>query len=244
MDIGSLLTPEALTALGQVVVIDLVLAGDNAVVVGSLAAGLPKDQQKKVILVGIAAALVLRIVFALGATQLLNVVGLLFAGGLLLLWVAWKMWRDLRAGGHEEVDAKPAKSFAAAAWSVALADVSMSLDNVLGVAGAAREHPAVLVFGLIFSVAVMGLAANLIARVIERYRWIAYVGLAVIVWVAVRMIHEGVVHPETGILTIYFNNLTKTISGRSPLVRRSAGSADRDERRWPNPVAKPWSSPG
>ena len=203
MDIGSLFTPEALTALGQVIVIDLVLAGDNAVVVGSLAAGLPKDQQKKVILVGIGAALVLRILFALVATQLLNVIGLLFAGGLLLLWVAWKMWRELRGNGQEEIDARPPKSFAAAAWAVALADVSMSLDNVLGVAGAAREHPVVLVFGLVFSVAVMGLAANLIARIIDRYRWIAYIGLAVIVWVAIRMIHEGVVHPDTGILQLF-----------------------------------------
>ena len=203
MDFGSLFTPEALTALGQVVVIDLVLAGDNAVVVGSLAAGLPKDQQKKVILVGIGAALVLRIVFALVATQLLGVIGLLFAGGLLLLWVAWKMWRELRRGGQEEIDARPAKSFAGAAWAVALADVSMSLDNVLGVAGAAREHPTILVFGLIFSVAVMGLAANLIARIIDRYRWIAYVGLAVIVWVAFRMIHEGWTSPDTGLLQLF-----------------------------------------
>ena len=204
MDFGSLFTSEALTALGQVVVIDLVLAGDNAVVVGSLAAGLPKDQQKRVILVGIGAALVLRIVFAIVATQLLGVIGLLFAGGLLLLWVAWKMWRELHRGGHEEVDAnKPAKSFAGAAWAVALADVSMSLDNVLGVAGAAREHPTILVFGLIFSVAVMGLAANLIARIIDRYRWIAYIGLAVIVWVAVRMIHEGWISPDTGLSQIF-----------------------------------------
>jgi YjbE family integral membrane protein len=199
MDLSSLFTASALAALGSVIVIDLVLAGDNAVVVGALAAGLPKEQQKKVILVGIGAALVLRIVFALIATQLLGVIGLLFAGGLLLLWVAWKMWRELRAGAHEELDAKPAKSFIAAAWSVALADVSMSLDNVLGVAGAARDHPAILVFGLIFSVAVMGLAANVIARIIDRYHWIAYFGLAVIVWVAIRMIHEGWVHPQTGL---------------------------------------------
>lgn len=203
MDIGSLFAPGALSALGEVIVIDLVLAGDNAVVVGALAAGLPAKQQKQVILVGIAAALVMRIAFALVATQLLQVIGLLFAGGLLLLWVAWRMWRELRAGNqHEEVTTKPPKSFFAAAWSVALADVSMSLDNVLGVAGAAREHPTILVFGLIFSVAVMGLAANLIARVIDRYRWIGFVGLVVIVWVAVRMVYEGVVNHETGLAVL------------------------------------------
>jgi YjbE family integral membrane protein len=203
MDFSAFLTPEALTALGQVIMIDLVLAGDNAVVVGALAAGLPKQQQRQVILVGIGAALVMRIAFALVATQLLQVIGLLFAGGLLLLWVSWKMWRELRAPHHEQhaTGAAP-KSFAAAAWSVALADVSMSLDNVLGVAGAAREHPGILVFGPVFSVAVMGLAANLIAKVIDRHRWIGFVGLAVIVWVAIRMIYEGVVNHETGLLTL------------------------------------------
>ena len=185
------------------IVIDLVLTGDNAVVVGSLAAGLPREQQKKVILVGIAAALVMRITFALVATQLLGVIGLLFAGGLLLLWVAWKMWRELRSGSGDKIEARPAKSFAGAAWTVALADVSMSLDNVLGVAGAACEHPQILVFGRVFSVAVMGLAANLIAEVIDRYRRIAYVGLVVIVWVAVKMIHEGLVHPQTGLLRLF-----------------------------------------
>ncbi len=204
MDLGSFFSASALAALGSVIVIDLVLAGDNAVVVGALAAGLPKDQQKKVILVGIGAALVLRIIFALVATQLLDIVGLLFAGGLLLLWVAWKMWRELRGTRQDAIgETKPPKSFAAAAWSVALADVSMSLDNVLGVAGAARDHPGILVFGLIFSVAVMGLAANVIARVIDRYHWIAYVGLVVIVGVAIRMIHEGTVSPDTGILSLF-----------------------------------------
>jgi YjbE family integral membrane protein len=201
--LNSFLTPDALQALGEVIVIDLVLAGDNAVVVGALAAGLPHKQQRQVILVGIGAALVMRIGFALVATQLLQVVGLLFAGGLLLLWVAWRMWRELRAGNqHEEIATKPPKSFLAAAWSVALADVSMSLDNVLGVAGAAREHPGILVFGLLFSVAMMGLAANFIARVIDRYRWIGFVGLVVILWVAVRMVYEGVVNHETGLATL------------------------------------------
>jgi len=203
MTIASILTPDALSALGEVIVIDLVLAGDNAVVVGALAAGLPHKQQRQVILVGIGAALVMRIAFALIATQLLAVIGLLFAGGLLLLWVSWRMWRELRAGTRqEEITTRPPKSFLAAAWSVALADVSMSLDNVLGVAGAAREHPAILVFGLVFSVAMMGLAANLIARVIERHRWVGFVGLAVIVWVAVRMVYEGLIHRETGLLTL------------------------------------------
>ena len=201
--------PGALAALGEVLMIDIVLAGDNAIVVGALAGGLPADQRRKVILIGIAAALVLRILFALIVTQLLSIVGLIFAGGLLLLWVAWRFWRELRHNGEsagsdkivgdERSGARPAKSFAHAAWAVAIADVSMSLDNVLGVAGAAREHPGILIVGLVFAVALMGLAANLIARYIDRYRWIAYVGLAVIVWVAVNMIHEGWVHPELGL---------------------------------------------
>src|SRR3546814_340245 len=150
-------------------------------------------------------SLVLRIVFALAATQLLQVIGLLFAGGLLLLWVAWKMWRELRAhDAHAtESDIAPrAKTFAGAAWAVALADVSMSLDNVLGVAGAARDHPTILVFGLVFSVAVMGLAASLIARVVDRYRWIGYLGLAVIVWVALKMIHSGLLDRDLGLIRL------------------------------------------
>jgi YjbE family integral membrane protein len=182
-------------------VIDIVLAGDNAIVVGALAAGLPQEQRRKVIMIGVAAALILRIAFALVTTQLLQIVGLILAGGLLLLWVAWKMWRELRHAGQskgspemlgdEESGLKPAKSFASAAWGVALADVSMSLDNVLAVAGAAKDHPHILVFGLVLSVVLMGVAANFIARYIERYRWIAYLGLAVIVWVAGKMIWEG-----------------------------------------------------
>ena len=153
-------------------------------------------------MIGIAAALALRIAFALLVTQLLQIVGLILAGGLLLLWVAWRMYRELRPvtvmiDGPEDDDFTasgtplPAKSFAAAAWSVALADVSMCLDNVLAVAGAAREHPDIMVLGLILSVALMGIAANIIAKYIERYRWIAYVGLAVIVYVAFKMIYEG-----------------------------------------------------
>jgi YjbE family integral membrane protein len=201
MDLASLMTPEAIAAFFEILVIDIVLAGDNAIVVGALAAGLPTEQRKKVIMIGVAAALVLRILFALITTQLLQIVGLILAGGLLLLWVAWKMWRELHhqgqsAGspevhGDEQSGLRPAKSFAGAAWGVALADVSMSLDNVLAVAGAAKDHPHILVFGLILSVVLMGVAANFIARYIERYRWIAYVGLAVIVWVAGKMIWEG-----------------------------------------------------
>ncbi|PZN96504.1 MAG: hypothetical protein DCF31_03565 [Alphaproteobacteria bacterium] len=202
MDLASLLTPAALSAFGQVVLIDIVLAGDNAIVVGALAAGLPAEQRRKVIMIGIAAALVLRVAFALLVTQLLQLVGLILAGGLLLLWVAWKMWREIRQDhatidgpGADDFDAygvpKPAKSFAAAAWSVALADVSMSIDNVLAVAGASRDHPEIMVIGLVLSVALMGIAANLIAKYIERYRWIAYVGLVVIVYVAGKMIWEG-----------------------------------------------------
>ncbi|MEO6717515.1 MAG: YjbE family putative metal transport protein [Novosphingobium sp.] len=194
-------SPAALTALLEVLAIDLVLAGDNAIVVGALAAGLPPEQRKRVIMIGIVAALVLRIAFALMVSQLLGIIGLVLAGGLLLLWVAWKMYRELRHGaanaGSSEVAGDgysgitPARSFAAAAWSVALADVSMSLDNVLAVAGAAREHPGILIFGLVLSVILMGVAANVIAKYIERFRWIAWGGLAVIVWVAVKMIRDG-----------------------------------------------------
>ncbi len=208
-DFSNITEPAAFAAFIQVLLIDLVLAGDNAIVVGALAAGLPADQRRKVILIGVGAALVLRIGFALVVQQLLGIVGLVLAGGLLLLWVAWRMWRDLRGGhgesagspeveGDEDSGLKPAKSFAAAAWGVAVADVSMSLDNVLAVAGAAREHPGILIVGLIFAVAIMGVAANIIAKYIERYRWIAWVGLAVIVYVAGKMIWEGWhdVHPH------------------------------------------------
>ncbi len=208
-DFSNITEPAALAAFGSVLMIDLVLAGDNAIVVGALAAGLPADQRKKVILIGIGAALVLRIVFALIVSWLMGIVGLIFAGGLLLLWVSWKFWREIREGGAhaDEVESglKPAKSFAGAAWAVAVADVSMSLDNVLAVAGAAREHPGILVVGLLLSVALMGLAANFIAKLIDRYRWIAYFGLAVIVFVAFRMIYEGWVgsHETPGIISFF-----------------------------------------
>jgi YjbE family integral membrane protein len=199
-----LLTGEALTALLQVIMIDLVLAGDNAIVIGLAAAGLPKDQRGKAILIGIGAATVLRIVFALATTQLLAIVGLLLAGGVLLLWVCWKMWRELRhttkedhdaelalAGADENGNGAPRKTFAQAAWQIVIADVSMSLDNVLAVAGAAREHPVILIFGLALSIALMGFAATFIAKLLNRHRWIAYVGLAIILYVAIDMIWRG-----------------------------------------------------
>jgi YjbE family integral membrane protein len=209
-DFSNITDPAAFSAFLQVLMIDLVLAGDNAIVVGALAAGLSSDQRRKVIMIGVLAALVLRIVFALVVTQLLQIIGLILVGGLLLLWVAWRMWRDLRHGeghsagsdeivGDEHSGLRPAKSFAGAVWAVAVADVSMSLDNVLAVAGAARDHPGILIVGLVFAVALMGLAANLIARYIERYKWIAYVGLLVIVYVALKMIYDGWVHPEVGL---------------------------------------------
>ena len=201
-DFSNIGQPAAFAAFIQVLMIDLVLAGDNAIVVGALAAGLPPAQRKKVILIGVIAALVLRVAFALVVTQLMQIVGLILAGGFLLLWVSWKMWRELHHGagesqgsaeieGDEHSGLRPAKSFAAAVWAVAIADVSMSLDNVLAVAGAAREHPGILIVGLIFAVGLMGVAANIIAKYIERFRWIAYVGLAVILYVAGKMIWEG-----------------------------------------------------
>src|ERR1043166_3119855 len=198
------ITTGAIAAFLQILLIDIVLAGDNAIVVGALAAGLPAQQRKKVILIGVAAALVLRIAFALVVSQLLQIVGLVLAGGILLLWVAWRMYREIRhkdesagsteVAGDEHSGLKPAKTFTSAALCVTLADVSMSLDHVLAVAGAAREHPYVLVFGLILSVLLMGAAANNIARYIDRYRWIAWGGLAVILWVALKMIYEGAGH--------------------------------------------------
>ena len=208
-DFSNITEPAAFTAFLQVLMIDLVLAGDNAIVVGALAAGLPAEQRRKVIVIGVVAALVLRIIFALVVTQLLQVIGLILVGGLLLLWVAWKMWRDLHHSGEspgspeivgdENSGIPSAKSFAGAVWAVAIADVSMSLDNVLAVAGAARDHPGILIVGLIFAVALMGIAANIIAKYIERYRWIAYVGLAVIVYVAGKMIYDGWVDPQVGL---------------------------------------------
>jgi YjbE family integral membrane protein len=191
-----------LVALGQVLMIDLVLAGDNAIVVGMAAAGVAPDKRRIVIFWGIAAAVVMRIAFAAVTTQLLQIVGLLLAGGILLLWVAWKLFRELReqrledAGADvlddgETSEAVPRKTVRQAVWQVALADVSMSLDNVLAVAGAARDHFWVLVVGLGMSVVLMGVAATLIARVLAKHHWIAYVGLVLIGYVAVKMIYDG-----------------------------------------------------
>ena len=204
-DFANITSPSAMTAFATVVLLDIALAGDNAIIVGALAAGLPHEQRRKVIAIGILAALVLRIIFAIAilyGLESFKQYGLVLGGGLLLLWVAWKMYRELRprgasGGGSPEIQGDeysgitPAKSFASAAWAVAVADVSMSLDNVLAVAGAAREHPGIMVIGLILSVALMGIAANIIARYIERYRWIAWLGLLVIVYVAGKMIWEG-----------------------------------------------------
>ena len=202
-------TAAGLIALLQVIGIDLVLAGDNAIVIGLAAAGLPKDQRNKAILVGILAATVLRIGFALMTTQLLAVPGLMLVGGLLLLWVCWKMWSELRDGHKTEDRAMESlsdtdlnhdgtiagggrrKTFAQAAWQIVIADVSMSLDNVLAVAGAAHDHPTVLIIGLVLSIALMGLAATFVAKLLTKHAWIAYVGLAIIVYVALKMIYEG-----------------------------------------------------
>jgi len=203
-DFANIGSASALTAFTTVVLLDIALAGDNAIIVGALAAGLPAEQRRKVIALGILAALVLRIIFAVAVLyglERFKEFGLVLGGGLLLLWVSWKMYRELMPrgapGGSPEVDGdehsgiKPAKSFASAAWAVAVADVSMSLDNVLAVAGAARAHPGIMVIGLILSVALMGIAANIIAKYIERYRWIAWLGLVVIIYVAGKMIWEG-----------------------------------------------------
>ena len=211
-----LLTADALSALLQVIAIDLVLAGDNAIVVGMAAAAVPLAQRRKVIFWGITAAIVLRIFFALITTQLLAIIGLTLAGGVLLLWVCWKMFRELRSHGEDEVApdeamslpdtgggatagsagnaavaAAGATTFGAAIWQIVVADVSMSLDNVLAVAGAAKEHPTILVIGLVLSVVLMGAAANMIAHVLHKHRWIGWVGLLIITYVALDMIWRG-----------------------------------------------------
>ncbi|AZO30420.1 TerC family protein [Mesorhizobium sp. M1B.F.Ca.ET.045.04.1.1] len=199
----------SLSALLQVIAIDLVLAGDNAIVIGLAAAGLPTEQRKKAILIGVLAATVLRILFAAVTVKLLAIVGLLLAGGILLLWVCWKMYRELRTSQADEQEATealsnsdldndsavagkaPRKTLGQAALQIVIADVSMSLDNVLAVAGAARDHFWVLIIGLVLSIGLMGLAASFIARLLHRYRWIAYVGLAIILYVALDMVYRG-----------------------------------------------------
>src|SRR5215813_2188567 len=208
-----------ISALLQVIMVDLVLAGDNAIVVGMVAAGLPREQRGKVIFIGIAAATVLRVVFAVITSQLLQIIGLTLAGGILLLWVCWKLWRELRQGRPNDDDHVPAaagpasgvdgqgngngeqakgrKTFRQAAFQIVLADVSMSLDNVLAVAGVARDHTWVLIVGLVLSVAFMGAAAALIAGLLKRFHWIAYVGLAIIFYVACHMIWDGSLHVLT-----------------------------------------------
>jgi YjbE family integral membrane protein len=189
--------------------IDLALAGDNAVIIGLAAAGLPPEQRKRAITIGILAATALRILCASIATQLLQVVGLSLAGGILLLWVCWKMWREIKTAlqdhdrGHEMLvdyalghDGTVAahvrhKTLGQAALQIVVADVSMSLDNVLAIAGAAREHPFILVFGLLLSITLMGVAADWICRLLQKHHWIAYVGLAIILYVASEMIYRG-----------------------------------------------------
>ena len=202
-------TAEALSAFFQVIMIDLVLAGDNAIVIGLAAAGLPKEMRGRAILIGIAAATIMRIGFALITTQLLAITGLLLAGGLLLLWVCWKMYEELAVTHAEHTAAAeavsdvdinadgtiaagaPRKTLKQAVIQIVIADVSMSLDNVLAVAGAAHDHPEILIFGLALSVALMGLASSFIAGLLNKHRWIAWVGLVVILYVAVRMVYEG-----------------------------------------------------
>jgi YjbE family integral membrane protein len=204
---AALMSTEALSAFLQVVMIDLVLAGDNAIVIGLAAAGLPKEQRGRAILIGIVAATVLRIAFASVTVQLLQIIGLLLAGGVLLLWVCWKMWRELRTSAHDMQEAEnlldddesndppesapPRKTLAQAVWQITIADISMSLDNVLAVAGAAREHPIILIFGLVLSIALMGVAASFIARLLQKHRWIAYVGFVIILYVALDMCYRG-----------------------------------------------------
>lgn len=209
-DIADVFTTAGLVTLGQVILIDLIFSGDNAMVLGTLAAGLPPKQRKQVLALGVVMALVCLIGFALIATQLLHVVGLLLAGGILLLWVAWKLFSEIRSHGGPELDSagggqaiRPQKTFTQAAVQVAITNLSLSLDNVLAVAGAAREHPSVLFFGLALSVTLMAVAANFIARIIGKYRWIAYIGLIVILFVAGRMIYDGVIDHDVGILTLF-----------------------------------------
>jgi len=181
-----------LVALAQVLMIDIVLAGDNAVVIGLAAGRVPPQLRKKVILWGLVAAVVLRVGLAVIAVSLMKIIGLTLAGGIVLLWVCWRFWRDISGNQHHQTAAPDANaSLKRAILQIVLSDVSMSLDNVLAVAGAARDHLDVLVVGLLLSVGLMGAAANLIARVLERYRWISYLGLAIVLYVAISMVWHG-----------------------------------------------------
>ena len=199
-DFGAIFTAAGLAKLGQIIIGDLTMAGDNVVIMGSLASGLPARERKRVLLFGVGMALFFLITFAVIATQLLRVTGLVFAGGLLLLWVAYNMWQEMRPGpvviADDEttsaVEGPPrSKTFMQAAIGIMIADLSMSLDNVLLVASIARENPALLFIGLSFSVLLMGFTANYVAKLIHRYHWINYIGLAVILWVACNMIYDG-----------------------------------------------------
>ncbi len=191
-DLTTMFTESWFLALGQVLMIDVVLAGDNAIVIGLAAARVPADRRKKVILLGLIAAVVLRIALSLVAVQLLAIIGLLLAGGILLLWVCWRMWRDISHDkSHIIPEVETGASVNKAIVQILIADVSMSLDNVLAVAGAARHHMDVLVIGLILSIALMGAAATYIARLLEKYRWISYIGLLIVVYVAIKMIYDG-----------------------------------------------------
>jgi YjbE family integral membrane protein len=188
---------DQLGALLQVVLIDLVMSGDNAIIIGMAVAGLPPENRTKIIFWGVAGATVLRIGFAAITTQLLQIIGLTLAGGLLLAWVAYRMYRELRLKSKhqasEVADAAQAspKTMRQAMIQIIAADVSMSLDNVLAVAGAARDHLAVLWFGLILSVILMAVASNFIARILDRYHWVAWIGFLIIVYVAGAMIWDG-----------------------------------------------------
>ena len=188
----TLLQPGGLIALAQVLMIDIVLAGDNAVVIGLVAIRVPPSFRNRVILWGLAAAVGLRVVLAMIAVSLMNIIGLTLAGGIVLLWVCWRFWRDISgARAHDTTLLAPIASLRGAIIRIVLADVSMSLDNVLAVAGAARNHLDVLVIGLLLSVALMGVAANLIARLLDRFRWISYLGLVIVLYVSLSMIWSG-----------------------------------------------------
>ena len=238
MDLTSLgLSPDFASAFVQVVLIDLTLAGDNAVVIGLAAAGVPREKRGAAIAVGILAATVLRIIFALLTTTLLSIVGLLLAGGILLLWVCWKMWRELRTSHNDESEALEGedlnkdgtiagapikkKTLRDAVIQIVIADVSMSLDNVLAVAGAAHAHPEILVFGLGLSVLLMGVAATFIARLLHKHRWIAYVGLLIILYVAGKMIYDGWLQVHDCNPSLFGGGTT--LGEHCPLALRPAG---------------------